>query len=452
MFWNAKNQLRNRLFKMFLSTLCVMIGVVSGEGLSASGQGVQVQTAPPDSSLTRVIVQLEDLPIAAYAGGIQGLKATGPRHTGAAKLDMRSAETSAYTQYLDKKMQAFQETVVSSIPGAKVIYRYRTVFGGVSVVLPENRLNDLAALPGVKNVYPDRFRKKDTDSSPAFISAPKLWGKVGGQENAGQGIIIGVIDTGVWPEHLSFSNPDPEGVAYPAPPPQWVPGAPVCEAPTDGTSPLTCNNKLIGARKFLNTYKQETGLGPGEFDSPRDSDGHGTHTASTAAGNYGVNASVLGVPIGVVSGIAPRAHVAVYKALGAEGGRDSDLVAAIDQAVADLPEMPGLEQFEGAAHAAGPGGLPANPFHGTWLQLSQPLLAAFEGQATMSDLACLVLCGLWSLATWLIFLGAFALRGALGGRRPRICMAVIIAGAAAIGMTLLWVNLSAGSPLHAYAS
>src|SRR5574340_97058 len=75
----------------------------------------------------------------------------------------------------------------------------------------------------------------------------------------------------------------------------------------------------------------------------------------------------------------------------------------IDEAVADLPEMPGLEQFEGAARAAGPGGLPANPFHGTWLQLSQPLLAAFEGQATVQDLACLVLCGLWSLATWAFF-------------------------------------------------
>ena len=78
-----------------------------------------------------------------------------------------------------------------------------------------------------------------------------------------------------------------------------------------------------------------TGLDPAEFDSARDDDGHGTHTASTAAGNAGVAAQMMGIPRGTVSGIAPRAHVVAYKALGALGGYTSDLAAAIDQAVAD---------------------------------------------------------------------------------------------------------------------
>ena len=80
--------------------------------------------------------------------------------------------------------------------------------------------------------------------------------------------------------------------------------------------PFTCNNKLVGAREFLDTYKANTGLEPYEFDSARDNEGHGTHTASTAAGNANVRAKIFGVNKGVVSGIAPRAQVIAYKALG----------------------------------------------------------------------------------------------------------------------------------------
>src|SRR5262249_22285830 len=99
--------------------------------------------------------------------------------------------------------------------------------------------------------------------------------------------------------------------------------------------PIICNHKLIGARESLDIYKLLFGLTPGEFDSARDNQGHGTHTASTAAGNAGVEAQIFGQPRGTISGIAPRAYVAAYKALGNEGGFGGDLVKAIDQAVAD---------------------------------------------------------------------------------------------------------------------
>jgi subtilisin family serine protease len=77
------------------------------------------------------------------------------------------------------------------------------------------------------------------------------------------------------------------------------------------------------------------GVAPGEFDSARDNNGHGTHTASTAAGDAGVQASIFDRNVAVISGIAPRAQVIAYKALGDLGGFTSDLAAAIDQAVAD---------------------------------------------------------------------------------------------------------------------
>ena len=101
-------------------------------------------------------------------------------------------------------------------------------------------------------------------------------------------------------------------------------------------APFTCNNKLIGARQMLDTYRAIIGAEPDEFDSARDDDGHGTHTASTAAGNAGVQASVFGVNVAARSPASPRAPTIVaYKALGNLGGFTSDLAAAIDQAVAD---------------------------------------------------------------------------------------------------------------------
>ncbi len=100
-------------------------------------------------------------------------------------------------------------------------------------------------------------------------------------------------------------------------------------------APFTCNDKLIGARQMLATYRALIGAEPFEYDSARDENGHGTHTASTAGGNAGVQASIFGIGRGVVSGVAPRAHIVAYKGLGALGGFGSDLAAAIDQAVAD---------------------------------------------------------------------------------------------------------------------
>jgi subtilisin family serine protease len=140
-----------------------------------------------------------------------------------------------------------------------------------------------------------------------------------------------VIDTGIWPEHPSFAD---DGT-YAAPPT----GPLACEfgntAHNPNDAPFTCNNKLIGAYQMLDTYRALIGADPDEFDSARDDDGHGTHTASTAAGNAGVEASMYGLPVATISGIAPRAHVVAYKALGNLGGFTSDLAAAIDQAVAD---------------------------------------------------------------------------------------------------------------------
>lgn len=226
-------------------------------------------------------------------------------------------------------------STLEAVSAGKVVHQYTQVFNGASLVLSADKLDDLDALPGVTGIYLDQLMQPHTEVSPAFIGAPTLWNQLGGQGNAGEGVIVGVLDTGIWPEHPSFSDPDPLGNPYPQPPTTGLP----CEFGNttwnQNDAPFMCNNKLIGAYKFLDTYKAVIGLLPEEFDSARDDNGHGTHTASTAAGNSGVEASIFGVPRGIVSGIAPRAHVIMYRVCADEGCFQSDSVAAVEQAILD---------------------------------------------------------------------------------------------------------------------
>jgi subtilisin family serine protease len=222
-------------------------------------------------------------------------------------------------------------------PGAVVLHRYQVVLNGLSLRVPGRTLEAIAAIPGVVAVHPDVLLQTTTDRSPAFIGAKTAWKALGGQSVAGEGTIVGVLDTGVWPEHPSFSDPDPEGHPY------EPPGvAPACQFGI-GANPgpaFTCNNKLIGAYRFMAAYDACVGanqcaMPAAAFTSARDDDGHGTHTASTAAGNGRVPATLLGIDRGEVSGIAPRAHVIAYKVCGEDGCFGSDAAAAVEQAILD---------------------------------------------------------------------------------------------------------------------
>ncbi|HEU5100366.1 MAG TPA: S8 family serine peptidase, partial [Roseiflexaceae bacterium] len=295
------------------------------------GRARASKPAASGDPLVSVIVKLDTDPLASYAGGLPGLAPTAPRLTGAPRLDAAAPDSQRYLRYLDQRQRDFEAQTTRAIPQSRVLARYRYVYGGAALLLPESQLARLATLPGIVSIQRDRLRQVDMDRSPQFVGADTIWRALEANPSlgdGGQGVIVGVIDTGIWPEHPSFAD---DG-SYPAPPPRWH-GS--CEAPNDTSAPIVCTNKLIGARESLETYRALVGLDPGEFDSARDDDGHGTHTASTAAGNAGVAAAIFGQPRGTISGIAPRAHVAAYKGLGNAGGFESDLVAAIDQAVAD---------------------------------------------------------------------------------------------------------------------
>ena len=75
-------------------------------------------------------------------------------------------------------------------------------------------MSQLTAVPGIEAIYEDELLSLNTDTSPAFINAPQVWNQLGGQESAGEGVIVGVLDSGIWPEHPSLSDPDPSGKPY----------------------------------------------------------------------------------------------------------------------------------------------------------------------------------------------------------------------------------------------
>ncbi len=283
-----------------------------------------------------IIVKLKNDSVASYTGGVSGLKATNPKTLGNKTIKLKSAATVAYRSYLQGKQDAFIKRLDSSVKRAKVTGQTDIVLNAVSVIVPPDSVASIAKMPGVAAIYPDVLQQPLTDVSPQYIGADTIWGDLGGQESAGEGVIVGVLDTGIWPEHPSFADPDPSGKAYDAPPDPPT-GTRACDfgSEVEGDEDFECNNKLIGAERVMDTYDAVAGRGDEEFDSARDDDGHGTHTSSTSAGDSGVEASIFGVERGIISGVAPRAWVEMFKVCGEGGCYTSDTTAATQAAIED---------------------------------------------------------------------------------------------------------------------
>ena len=295
------------------------------------------------------IVQLAAAPVAAYRGGVRGLAATQPAQ--GARLNMRAAPTRAYASYLD----AQRNTVLARLGGKiNVLHTYGVTFNGFAAQLTDTQVQALLASSDVLSVVESEQRLMDTTRTPDFIGLSQpggIWSQLDGASRniKGEDIIIGVIDGGVWPENPSMGakvNAQGTPVAYfeagtevyGPPPAQW---AGICQL-GDGFTAAMCSNKLIGARYYAAGFLGGGALlGSNEYQSPRDGDGHGSHTSSTAGGNAGVRNASGGVVVGIMSGVAPRARVAVYKVCWnatvstLTGCYTADTLRAIDDAVAD---------------------------------------------------------------------------------------------------------------------
>ncbi|MGB5951338.1 MAG: cell wall-binding repeat-containing protein [Ornithinimicrobium sp.] len=293
-------------------------------------QTASAQVADNDAEPGTYIVQFVDLPIASYEGDIKGMASTKP---GAGeRIDTLSAEAQEYGDFLaDQQVEAVEAVGASE---SDILHSYDTALNGVAVDLTGAEAAAMAKSPDVVNIWESEVRTADTVTTPDYLGMSGEGGvwdeQFGGADGAGEGMIVGIIDTGIWPENESFA--EMPGATVPA---DWN-GECVVGDDADAANNIECNNKLIGARY----YNEDVDVLDIEFESPRDYDGHGTHTGGTAAGNNGVPMTVNGIDLGEGSGMAPKAHVATYKALWADGegsgsGSTADLVAAIDDAVAD---------------------------------------------------------------------------------------------------------------------
>ncbi|WVZ06708.1 hypothetical protein V8G54_020054 [Vigna mungo] len=213
-----------------------------------------------------------------------------------------------------------------------IIYSYNKHINGFAAALEEEEAADIAKNPNVVSVFLSKEHKLHTTRSWEFLGLQRnginsAWQRGRFGENA----IIGNIDTGVWPESKSFTDRGLGPV-----PAKWR-GENVCQI--RGSNKVPCNRKLIGARFFNKAYEAFNGQLPRSQQTARDFAGHGTHTLSTAGGNFVGGASVFGNGNGTAKGGSPRARVAAYKACwsltDAASCFGADVLAAIDQAISD---------------------------------------------------------------------------------------------------------------------
>ena len=291
----------------------------------------QVAAAPAAPTAGTYLIQLAGAPLAAYTGGVNGIAAT--KAAPGAKIDRSSWNYQAYREYLKGKRAEVLDR--AKIAKSKQVAEYDTVLNGVAAKLTADEVTKLSRTPGVVKLWKNELFKMTTVSTPKFLGlegSGGVWNQqFGDPAKAGLGTVIGVVDSGIWPENPSFA-------ALPEPRPDADVIASKFSGPCQtgeskaGFPDFACNNKLIGARYYdfgAPKYNDE------DFKSPRDSDGHGSHTASTAAGNYGVPATINGIAVGNVSGMAPAARIAAYKVCYSNGCGGLEIAAAIDDAVAD---------------------------------------------------------------------------------------------------------------------
>lgn len=279
-----------------------------------------------------------------------------------ATFDKSSAAIQSHVQVLEKEQA---EVLAKAGSNIQQLYSYRYALNGFAAKMSPAQANKIEHMAEVLHVWEDEVRPLTSNYSASFLGLfDAETGLRGAPGLDGDGIVIGVIDSGIAPDHPALQDKREayqpraclsswgqnsllgkwlcrryrkmEDVQIFDPPENWNG---TCQTGAQFTA-QNCNNKMIGARFFVDGARATGPIDAGEIYSARDVDGHGTHIATTAAGNK-VKASIFGTFLGNVEGIAPRARIAVYKACWLRPGdtrsscNTSDLANAIDMAVAD---------------------------------------------------------------------------------------------------------------------
>ncbi|KAJ7960219.1 Subtilisin-like protease [Quillaja saponaria] len=245
--------------------------------------------------------------------------------------DLSSIDLNQVTETHYQFLQSFLESY--DVAKEAIFYSYTRHINGFAAILEEQIAAEIAKHPKVVSVFLNKGRKLHTTRSWEFmgledggaIPPNSIWKKA----RYGEDTIIGNLDTGVWPESKSFSDENFGPI-----PSKWKG---ICQNHFDPG--FHCNRKLIGARYFNEGYASVAGPLNSSFDTPRDNDGHGSHTLSTAGGNFVAGASVFGLGYGTAKGGSPKARVAAYKVcwppINGSECYDADLLAAFEMAIHD---------------------------------------------------------------------------------------------------------------------
>jgi len=208
---------------------------------------------------------------------------------------------------MEERLSRFENRLNRISPRIKRRRRFTGLLNGMSVEMPKGYVSRIRSLPEVMSIVPNRRYHFSLTKSNDLMNAPLMWQLAGGQEVAGQGIKIGIIDTGIDHTHPMFDDGQfVLPVGYPLGDPNFT------------------NNKIIVARVFTKNGDAS------EDSTPRDRNGHGTHVASVSAGN-----SKTLSPLGLISGLAPQAQLGNYKVFTDEFTTLEQLVAALEACVED---------------------------------------------------------------------------------------------------------------------
>jgi len=302
-------------------------GAAPLDGADLQAADAEVASENPFKGLSAgiFIVSLEDPAVALYEGGIGGLQATSTE--GKSQLNVAAPAAVAYRGHLESQQSKLIARLSRDLAGsADVKAQYFNAANAIAVHLTPEEAARVLRMPGVKSVVPDVIRQLDTDQGPGWIGAPSIWdGTATGVGTHGEGVIVGVLDTGINPGNPSFADVGGDGYDHDNPfgAGNYVGVCNPAEAVYDPT--FACNDKLIGAWNAT--------ASPG----PIDDDGHGSHTASTAAGNY-VQATVAAPTKTItpmISGVAPHANIISYDVCDSGGCPGFAILGGIDQAITD---------------------------------------------------------------------------------------------------------------------
>ena len=288
--------------------------------VSFATYGISPASAKHQALSDSAIILLSAQPLSSYTGNVPGYAATMPVPGG--KLDLTSPAAVAYSSLLASQRNFAKMYLAKFAPEVTVTYEYSTVLNGLAVNLNGADIRELNHLPGVVTADYTFSVHTDMNRSPTLIGAPTLWAADGGQANAGAGIKIGIIDTGIDFTHPFLTD---NSLVVPA-------GFPKCDALDSAVhqTNVSCkyvSNKVIVAKMFC------TQAVCAVFDAQAKQD-HGSHVSGIAAGVANTCAPFVGCTL---SGIAPKAFLGAYNVFpgNVTDASSADIAMAVDAAVAD---------------------------------------------------------------------------------------------------------------------